>query len=57
MSPVARLRDDYTAGNKKPLEDLMRAWQTIKELPADDPRSLFTLGGYHGEPFRGRRLG
>jgi len=42
---------------KKPLEDLMRAWKAIKELPADDPRSFFTLGGYHGEPFRGAGWG
>jgi tyrosinase len=31
----------------------MRAWKGIKELPPDDPRSFFTIGGYHGEPFRG----
>ena len=47
------LQDDYAQGNKKPLEDLMRAWKAIKELPPDDPRSFFMLGGYHGEPFRG----
>ncbi len=47
------LQEEYDKGNKKPLEDLMRAWKAIKELPPDDPRSFFTLGGYHGEPFRG----
>ena len=31
----------------------MRAWKGIKEKPADDPNSFFTIGGYHGEPFRG----
>jgi len=31
----------------------MRAWKGIKELPYDDPRSFFKLGGFHGEPFRG----
>jgi tyrosinase len=47
------LQDDYDKGNKKPLEDLMRAWKGIKELPPDNPESFFMLGGYHGEPFRG----
>jgi len=54
---IQDIQDEYTAGNKKPLEDLMRAWKRIKELPADDPRSFFTLGGYHGEPFRGAGWG
>ena len=46
----------YEAGNTKPLEDLWTAWRTIKELPADNPQSFFTLGGYHGEPFQGPGL-
>jgi tyrosinase len=50
---IQELQDDYQKGKKKPLEDLMRAWKGIKELPADDPRSFFMLGGFHGEPFRG----
>jgi tyrosinase len=54
---ITELQDEYASGNKKPLEDLMRAWKAIKELPADDPRSFFTLGGYHGEPFRGAGWG
>ncbi|MGC9944940.1 MAG: tyrosinase family protein [Bryobacteraceae bacterium] len=54
---IQELQDDYTKGNKKPLEDLMRAWKGIKELPPDDPRSFFILGGYHGEPFRGAGWG
>jgi tyrosinase len=54
---LQELQADYEAGNKEPLEDLMRAWKAIKELPADDPRSFFTLGGYHGEPFRGAGWG
>jgi len=54
---IPELQDDYTKGNKKPLEDLMRAWKGIKELPPDDPRSFFLLGGYHGEPFRGAGWG
>jgi tyrosinase len=47
------LQADHEAGNKQPLEMLMRAWKGIKELPPDDPRSFFMLGGFHGEPFRG----
>ena len=54
---ITELQDEYTAGNKKALEDLMRAWKAIKELPADDPRSFFMLGGFHGEPFRGAGWG
>ena len=54
---LTALQDDYEKGDKKPLEDLMRAWKGIKELPADDPRSFFKLGGYHGEPFRGAGWG
>ena len=50
---LQELQDQYLAGNTKPLEDLWRAWAKIKELPPGDPRSFFTLGGYHGEPFRG----
>ena len=34
---LQELQDDYANGNKKPLEDLMRAWKGIKELPPDDP--------------------
>lgn len=51
------LQDDYENGKKKPLETLMRAWKGIKELPPDDPRSFFMIGGYHGEPFRGAGWG
>lgn len=61
MVPVAQrlrrslsdIQADYDAGNTAELEALMRAWQGVKALPASDPRSFFTLGGYHGEPFRG----
>src|SRR4051812_2944560 len=54
---IQDLQDEYTGGDKKPLEDLMRAWRGIKELPPEDPRSFFVLGGYHGEPFRGAGWG
>ena len=50
---ITQLQDQYTAGKKKPLENLWRAWIEIKKLPPKDPRSFFTLGGFHGEPFRG----
>lgn len=45
----------YDGGDKKPLEDLVRAWIGIKNLPPTDPKSFFVLGGYHGEPFQYRR--
>src|SRR5262245_13006843 len=54
---IQDIQNEYTAGNKKPLEDLMRAWKKIKELSPEDQRSFFTLGGYHGEPFRGAGWG
>lgn len=54
---IQELQEDYTNGNKKPLEDLVRAWKGIQELPPDDPQSFFMLGGYHGEPFRGAGWG
>ena len=49
------LQKEYESGNKKPLEDVMRAWKGIKELPSTDKRSFFMLGGYHGEPFQYRQ--
>lgn len=51
------LQDEYEKGRKKPLETLMRAWKGIKELPPEDQRSFFCIGGYHGEPFRGAGWG
>jgi tyrosinase len=52
-SSIEDLQYAYEQGNKKPLEDLMRAWKGIKELPPDNPNSFFVIAGYHGEPFRG----
>ncbi|MGB6162397.1 MAG: tyrosinase family protein [Pseudonocardiaceae bacterium] len=49
------LQAQYDSGNKKPLEDLVRAWLGIKKLPPTDPRSFFVLAGYHGEPFHYRK--
>jgi tyrosinase len=54
---LTALQDEYENGKKKPLETLMRAWKGIKELPPTDPNSFFTIGGYHGEPFRGAGWG
>jgi tyrosinase len=54
---ILELQDEYKNGDKKPLEDLMRAWKGIKDLPPDNPKSFFMLGGYHGEPFRGAGWG
>jgi len=54
---IADLQQEYTQGNRKQLEDLMRAWKGIKELPPNDPNSFFVIGGYHGEPFRGAGWG
>lgn len=54
---LAELQRAYENGNKKPLEDLMRAWKGIKELPPEDPNSFFKIGGFHGEPFRGAGWG
>ncbi|NIE75695.1 tyrosinase family protein [Pantoea sp. Ap-967] len=49
---LSDIQHDYDQGNKTELENLVRAWKGIKELPANDPNSFFTLGGLHGEPFR-----
>ena len=46
-----------TNEDKKPLEDLMRAWKGIKELPPENEHSFFKLGGFHGEPFVGAGWG
>jgi tyrosinase len=54
---LIELQKEYDNGIKKPLEDLMRAWKGIKELPTDDLKSFFKLGGFHGEPFRGAGWG
>lgn len=54
---ITELQAAFEAGDRKPLEDLMRAWRAIKALPPDDPNSFFMIGGYHGEPFRGAGWG
>lgn len=57
---IKTLQDAYFRTDnpdKAPLEKLMRAWKTIKELDPADPNSFFMIGGYHGEPFRGAGWG
>lgn len=61
MSSTLRIRrslvdiqKDYDSGNKAPLEGLMRAWKGVKDLTPEDPNSFFSIGGLHGEPFRGK---
>jgi tyrosinase len=54
---IQELQTLYDEGDKELLETLWRAWKGIQELPLDDPRSFFTLGGYHGAPFRGAGWG
>jgi tyrosinase len=51
---LREIQSEYESGDKEALETLMRAWKGIKELPANDARSFFMLGGFHGEPFRGK---
>lgn len=51
---LSTLQAAYDAGDKKPLENLVRAWRAISALPPSDDRSLFVLGGFHGEPFKNR---
>ncbi|MGN7986321.1 tyrosinase family protein [Pedobacter sp. 22226] len=61
MKPTLKVRrsiqniyNDFNNGKPEELEKLMVAWQFIKALPADNPNSFMTLGGFHGEPFVGR---
>ncbi|MBV7530784.1 tyrosinase family protein [Chitinophaga sp. sic0106] len=49
---LRELEDLYASGDIAPLENLMIAWQGIKELPPDHPDSFFSIAGLHGEPFR-----
>lgn len=51
---IVDIQNDYDNGDKIALEKLMRAWKFVKELPPDHPDSFFTIGGFHGEPFRGK---
>ncbi|KAF8543186.1 common central domain of tyrosinase-domain-containing protein [Trichophaea hybrida] len=54
---IRELEDAYNAGDKKPLEDVIRAWRGIQKLHPDHKHSFFKIAGYHGEPFRGAGWG
>ncbi|KAF8854520.1 Di-copper centre-containing protein [Acephala macrosclerotiorum] len=66
-APVLRLRrslqvmwQEYLTDipeKQKPINDLVRAWYGITQLPPNHENSFFTIGGYHGEPFRGAGYG
>ena len=44
----------YDSGeNRSSLENLIRAFRGIQELPPDDPNSFFHIAGFHGLPYRG----
>jgi tyrosinase len=51
------LQRDYEAGNRKPLENLWRAWIGMKDRSPEHPQSFHKLAGYHGAPFRGAGWG
>ena len=42
---ITELQRQYEAGNRKPLEDLWRAWIGVQQLPPDDPRSFLNQAG------------
>jgi len=50
---ILELQEKYEKGDKKPLEDLMRAWKGIKDKEHSDPTSFFSLASIHGLPYRG----
>ena len=39
--------------DRSKLENLIRAFRGIQDLPPDDPKSFFYIGGLHGLPYRG----
>ena len=44
----------YDSGeDRSSLENLIRAFRGIQELPPDDPNSFFHIAGFHGLPYRG----
>ncbi|NWA04832.1 tyrosinase family protein [Pseudomonas gingeri] len=51
---LSDIQYDYDHGKKDELEALILAWKGIKDLPASHPNSFFSIGGLHGEPFRGK---
>ena len=52
---LQEVQNKYDTGeDRSQLENLIRAFRGIQELDSKDPNSFFVLGGYHGEPFRGK---
>lgn len=51
---LATLVEAYEAGDREPIDRLMRAFRAVQELPHEDPRSYFQIAGIHGAPFRYR---
>ncbi|XP_057305526.1 uncharacterized protein LOC130642711 [Hydractinia symbiolongicarpus] len=48
------LRELEKPHNAKNLNNFLKAWKLIKELPPDNPNSFWGLATYHGEPFKKR---
>ncbi|XP_057305524.1 uncharacterized protein LOC130642685 isoform X1 [Hydractinia symbiolongicarpus] len=46
------LRELEKPWNTKKLNDFLKAWKLIKELPPDNPNSFWSLATYHGVPFK-----
>jgi hypothetical protein len=52
---LVALQEAYEAGEKEPLEELVRGVKGIKELPSTDERSFFVLGGRDSpHPYKAR---
>ncbi|KAH8805271.1 putative tyrosinase [Xylogone sp. PMI_703] len=50
---LQEIQAKYDSGeDKSELENLVRAFRGIQELDPSNPNSFFTIGGYHGLPFR-----
>ncbi|KAF4589711.1 Tyrosinase [Ophiocordyceps camponoti-floridani] len=47
------IRKDIRTLSQQEKDNLVRAFDAIQKLPADDEDSFYQIAGYHGEPFRG----
>lgn len=56
MSGVV-VRKNIRSLSDRELDDLVRAFHQIQQLPTTDPDSFFNIAGFHGEPFRGAGWG
>ena len=56
---IREIQYEYDHGDRKPLENLVRAFHGIQKkkrdykLPLEDDLSFFHIAGFHGEPFEG----